>query len=78
MLIDCLHLGCAQIICLVLEPAVLRATAVRVNVGEAALLSLAACFARLTVSNLGDVDVRAAEVDTCRGQPATFQLLAYE
>lgn len=78
LLIDGLHLGCAQIICLVLEPAVLQATAVRVDVGEAALLSLAACFACLTVSHLGDVDARPAEVDTCRGQPAAFLSLAYE
>ena len=76
LLIDGLHLGCAQIICLVLEPAVLHVTAVRVDVSEAPLLSLAACFACLTVSHLGDVDVRAAEIDTCRGQPQ--RSLAYE
>lgn len=78
LLIDRLHLGCAEIIRLVLEPAVLRATAVRVDVGEAALLSLAVRFACLTVSHLRDVDVRAAKVDTYRRTTSSVLSLAHE
>lgn len=66
LFIDGLHLDCAEIIRLVLEPAVLRAAAVRIDVGEAALLPLAVRLACFTVSHLGDVDVRATKVDTCR------------
>ena len=64
LLIDGLHLGRAEIIRLLLEPTVLRAAAVRIDVGEAALLYTAMRFACRTVSHLRDVHIRTTQVDT--------------